>query len=135
MISNCRLFDIRSFEDNRGGLSFIEADIDLPFEIKRIYYLYNTSKNILRGVHAHKRLEQVLISFSGSFDVLLFDGVNSQTFTLNKPNIGLYVCPMIWRELTPLEENSVCTVLASRPYEEDDYIHNRANFLSIVNKS
>ena len=135
MISNCRLFDIRSFEDNRGGLSVIEAGIDLSFEIKRLYYLHHTLKNIVRGVHAHKKLEQVLISFSGSFDVLLSDGVNSKTFKLDKPNIGLYVCPMIWRELTPLEENSICTVLASRPYEEDDYIHNYDDFLSIAKKS
>ncbi len=135
MISDCRLFDIRSFEDSRGGLSVIEADIDLSFEIRRLYYLYCTSKNIVRGVHAHKKLEQVLISFGGSFDVLLSDGVNSKTFKLDKPNIGLYVCPMIWRELTPLEENSICTVLASRPYEEDDYIHNYDDFLSISKRS
>ncbi|MDA9079014.1 FdtA/QdtA family cupin domain-containing protein [Gammaproteobacteria bacterium] len=135
MISNCRLFDIQSFEDERGGLSFIEPGEDLKFNIARLYYLYRTSKNALRGVHAHKQLEQVLISLNGSFEVLLSDGIESQTFLLDRPNLGLYVCPMIWRELNPIEDNSICAVLASRPYEEDDYIHNYDDFLSIAKKS
>lgn len=135
MISNCRLFDIQSFEDERGGLSFIEPGEDLKFNIARLYYLYHTSKNALRGVHAHKQLEQVLISLNGSFEVLLSDGIESQTFLLDRPNLGLYVCPMIWRELNPIEDNSICAVLASRPYEEDDYIHNYDDFLSIKKKS
>ena len=132
MISNCRLFDIQSFEDERGGLSFIEPGEDLKFNIARLYYLYHTSKNALRGVHAHKQLEQVLISLNGSFEVLLSDGIESQTFLLDRPNLGLYVCPMIWRELNPIEDNSICAVLASRPYEEDDYIHNYKEYLSLV---
>lgn len=135
MISNCRLFDIRSFEDQRGGLSFVESGKDINFKIERLYYLYHTSKNILRGVHAHKKLEQVLISLNGSFEVLLSDGNKSQTYILDRPNLGLYVCPMIWRELNPLEDNSICVVLASREYEEDDYIHHFDEFLSIINAS
>jgi len=135
MISNCRLFDIPSFKDGRGGLSFLEPGENLKFNIARLYYLYHTSRNALRGVHAHKQLEQVLISMNGSFEVFVSDGIKSQTFLLDRPDLGLYICPMIWRELKPLKDNSICAVLASRPFEEEDYIHDYDEFLSLVKSS
>jgi len=129
MLSDCRLFEIRSFEDNRGGLSVIEQENDISFEIKRLYYLYDTSINLVRGVHAHKKLEQIIIAFSGIFEILLDDGKERKNFILDRPNLGLYVCPGIWREVYPIEDNGVCAILASRKYEEGDYIHDYNDFI------
>ena len=83
----------------------------------------------MRGVHAHKKLEQVIIAFAGKFKIILDDGQERKIFILDQPNLGLYVAPGIWREVYPLEENGVCAVLASRKYEEDDYIHDYDDFL------
>ena len=129
MISECNLFEIQSFEDERGGLSVLEKNNNVPFDIKRLYYLYNTKKNQIRGVHAHKRLEQIIIAFAGEFEILLDDGKTKKIYKLDRPNLGLYVSPGIWREVYPLEEGGVCAVLASRKYEEDDYIHDYKDFL------
>lgn len=132
MISDCRLFEIRSFEDERGGLSVIETGSDISFNVKRLYYLYDTTVNLVRGVHAHKKLEQVIIAFSGVFEILLDDGNQKKKFILDRPNLGLYVSPGIWREVYTLKENGVCAVLASRVFEEDDYIHNYNEFIEFT---
>ncbi len=129
MITECRLLEIDSYEDERGGLSVLEENVNVPFVLKRLYYLYHTKVNQVRGVHAHKKLEQVIIAFSGKFKIILDDGKEKKIFTLDQPNIGLYVSPGIWREVYPLEENGVCAVLASRKYEEEDYIHDYDDFL------
>ena len=129
MISECNLFEIQSFEDERGGLSVLERNNNVPFHIKRLYYLYYTKKNQIRGVHAHKRLEQIIIAFAGEFKILLDDGKTKKTYKLDRPNLGLYVSPGIWREVYPLVEGGVCAVLASRKYEEDDYIHDYEDFI------
>tara|TARA_B110000003_G_scaffold256930_1_gene274839 strand:+ start:25933 stop:26340 length:408 start_codon:yes stop_codon:yes gene_type:complete len=129
MISKCRLLEIESYDDERGGLSVLEEDGLVPFPIKRLYYLYHTKVNQVRGVHAHKKLEQVIIAFAGKFKIILDDGQERKIFILDQPNLGLYVAPGIWREVYPLEENGVCAVLASRKYEEDDYIHDYDDFL------
>ena len=129
MITECRLLDIDSYEDERGGLSVLEENVNVPFVLKRLYYLHHTKVNQVRGVHAHKKLEQVIIAFSGKFKIILDDGKEKKIFTLDQPNIGLYVSPGIWREVYPLEENGVCAVLASRKYEEEDYIHDYDDFL------
>ena len=128
MIRECRLLEIDSYEDERGGLSVLEENANVPFALKRLYYLYHTKVDKVRGVHAHKKLEQVIIAFSGKFKIILDDGNERKIFTLDQPNIGLYVAPVIWREVYPLEENGVCAVLASREYEEDDYIHDYDDF-------
>ena len=129
MISECKLFEIQSFKDERGGLSVLEKNNNVPFDIKRLYYLYYTKKNQIRGVHAHKKLEQIIIAFAGKFEILLDDGKTKKTFSIDRPNLGLYVSPGIWREVYPLEENGVCAVLASRKYEEEDYIHDYKDFI------
>ena len=129
MISECKLFEIQSFEDERGGLSVLEKNNNVPFDNKRLYYLYYTKKNQIRGVHAHKKLEQIIIAFAGKFEILLDDGKTKKTFSIDRPNLGLYVSPGIWREVYPLEENGVCAVLASRKYEEEDYIHDYKDFI------
>lgn len=134
MISKCSLFEIQSFKDSRGGLSILEESDNVPFKIKRLYYLYSTKVNKVRGVHAHKKLEQIIIAFAGQFEILLDDGKAKKLFTLDRPNLGLYVSPGIWREVYPLEENGVCAVLASRVYEEEDYIHDYKDFLEYCQK-
>ena len=134
MLSNCSLFEISSFVDERGSLSFIEQDLEIPFDIKRIYYLYDTKHKIVRGVHAHHKLEQIIIALTGKFEIKIDDGRDSKIIMLDKPNHGLYLSPMIWREVTPLEDGGVFLVLASRKYEETDYIHEYKEFLNYLDK-
>jgi dTDP-4-dehydrorhamnose 3,5-epimerase-like enzyme len=134
VLNNCYTFQIDSFEDDRGSLSVLEKDTNIPFDVMRLYYLYFTQDQTVRGAHAHKRLEQILVSFSGKFEVLLDDGVNQKKFLLDHPAKGLYVCPMIWREVTPIGNNGVCAVLASRKYEEEDYIHDYSEFIETFTK-
>jgi dTDP-4-dehydrorhamnose 3,5-epimerase-like enzyme len=135
MINNCYTFNLETFHDARGSLSVIENNPSLPFEIQRLYYLYKTHDQSVRGVHAHKKLQQIIIPFSGEFEILLDDGLDKKTYFLNDPAIGLYVCPMIWRELKPIGNGGVCAVLASRKYEEHDYIHSYSDFISMVSKA
>lgn len=127
-INDCRLIDIRRYSDTRGYLSVIEGNIDIPFEIKRVYYLYMVPE-VSRGAHAHKALKQLLIATSGSVHVALDDGRNQQTFVLDKPWKGLLVVPGMWRTLSNFSGGSVCMVLASEKYEPDDYIRDYQEFL------
>jgi len=115
--------------DGTGNLSVVEKDI-IPYEIKRIYYLYDVPSDATRGGHAHINLRQTLIALSGSFDVVLDDGNNRQVITLNKPNKGLLIPKGIWRELENFSSGSVCLVLASEVYDEADYIRDYPEFLS-----
>ena len=133
MLSDCNIFEIESFFDDRGGISFLQEGMGVPFSIERIYYLYDTKVEHIRGIHAHKKLEQIIFAISGKFKIKLDDGKSSKIIILDKPNIGLYVCPMIWREVTPLEDIGICVVLASRKYEEEDYIHDYKEYLSLIN--
>ena len=119
-------------ELNRGSLSVVEKDI-IPFDIKRVYYLYDIPSTSIRGGHAHKKLYQLLIPLSGSFDVILNDGKQKKTFTLNKPNKGLLIVPGIWRELENFSSGAVCLVLASEVYDEADYIRDYNSFLTEKN--
>jgi hypothetical protein len=116
--------------DPRGNLTFIEGGRHVPFEIQRVYYLYDVPGGGERGGHAHKALHQVIIAISGSFDVIICDGRERQCIHLNRSYSGLYVCPMIWRELTNFSSGSVCMVLASNRYNEDDYYRDYRAYLS-----
>lgn len=127
-VNDCRIIDIRKYSDNRGYLSVIEGGEDIPFEIKRIYYLYMVPE-AARGAHAHKQLQQLMVATSGSVHVTLDDGVNKKTFVLNKPWIGLHVVPGLWRYLDNFSGGTVCMVLASEHYAEEDYIRNYDEFL------
>lgn len=118
---NIEIIQIPKITEPRGNLSVIENQT-VPFEIKRVYYLYDVPSGSLRGGHAHKNLKQFLIALSGSFDVVLNDGKEVKTITLNKPNEGLLINPGIWRELNNFSSGSVCLVLASEVYNELDYI-------------
>ena len=134
-LGSCKLVDFPRIRDPRGNLTFIEAGRQAPFEIKRIYYLYDVPGGAERGGHAHRGLEQLIIAASGSFDVLLDDGCENKRFHLNRSYYGLHVTPMIWRELTNFSSGSVCLVLASAPYDEDDYLRNYATFLQMVRRA
>lgn len=127
-INDCQIIDIRKYTDNRGYLSVIEGGIDIPFEIKRIYYLYLVPE-AARGAHAHKLLQQMMIATSGSVHVTLDDGIEKKTFVLDRPWKGLYVAPGMWRDLDNFAGGTVCMVLASEHYSEEDYIRNYEEFL------
>ena len=128
-INLCRMLDLPKITDPRGNLTFIEARIHVPFDIKRVYYLYDVPGGAERGGHAHKNLHQFLIAMSGSFDVLLDDGGERKRSHLNRSYSGLYICPMIWRELDNFSSGSVCMVLASEHYDEADYMREYDPFL------
>lgn len=127
-----QILPIPKIEDPRGNLSVIENDI-VPFDIKRVYYLYDVPSGSERGGHAHKELQEFLVALSGSFDVVLKDGEDERIVTLNKPYEGLLINPGIWRELQNFSSGSVCLVVASDVYIEEDYIRNFAEFLKYSN--
>ncbi|TYA58293.1 sugar 3,4-ketoisomerase [Formosa maritima] len=129
-LESIKIIEIPKIEDKkgRGNLSVIEKD-SIPFAVKRVYYLYDVPSNAYRGGHAHKNLFQFLIALSGSFDVVLDDGIKKTTITLNKPNKGLLIPKGIWRELENFSSGSVCLVLASEEYDEEDYIRKYKQFL------
>jgi dTDP-4-dehydrorhamnose 3,5-epimerase-like enzyme len=129
VLSECRLIELPKVTDPRGNLTAVEAGIQIPFEIRRVYYLYDVPGGATRGGHAHKALEQLIIAMSGSFDVVLDDGRDQRRFHMNRSYYGLYVCPMTWRELDNFSSGSVCLVLASQKYIEDDYYRDHAEFL------
>jgi len=129
-LANCRIIDLPKISDPRGNLTFIEGDGHVPFDIKRVYYLYDVPGGAERGGHAHKDLHQLIVAMSGSFDVILDDGVEKKRIHLNRSYYGLYVCPMIWRELDNFSSGSVCMVLASNRYDEDDYFREYDEFMT-----
>ena len=130
-IEHCKIIELPKIHDPRGNLTFIESGEHIPFNIQRVYYLYDVPGGAERGGHAHKGLHQLIIAMSGSFDVLLDDGKEKRTFHLNRSYNGLYICPMIWRELDNFSSGSVCMVLASNRYDEDDYYRDYANFMRV----
>jgi dTDP-4-dehydrorhamnose 3,5-epimerase-like enzyme len=132
MIDHCKLIELPKFNDARGNLSFIEGGQHIPFDIKRVYYLYDVPGGSDRGSHAHKNLQQFIVAMSGSFDVVLDDGKEKKRFHLNRSYSGLYVCPMMWRDLDNFSSGSVCMVLASTYYDVDDYIRNYEEFLALT---
>lgn len=131
-MNKIEIIDIPKIEDRRGNLSVIEKDC-IPFDIKRVYYLYDVPSDAYRGGHAHKEQLELLIALSGSFNVVLDNGKNKQTITLNKPNKGLLIPTGVWRELEDFSAGSVCLVLASDEFLESDYIRDYNDFKSFKN--
>ena len=127
-LQNCKLISIPKIEDPRGNLSVIENNV-IPFEIKRVYYLYDVPSGAERGGHSHIEQHEFLIALSGSFDVILNDGTNEKTVTLNKPFQGLLITNGIWRELKNFSSGAVCLVIASGVFSEEDYIREFQDFL------
>jgi hypothetical protein len=131
-LNDCRIIELPKIQDPRGNLTFIENSCHIPFDIKRVYYLYDVPGGSDRGSHAHRNLHQFIIAMSGSFDVVLDDGRQKKRFQLNRSHYGLYVCPMMWRYLDNFSSGSVCLALVSEKYTEDDYIREYDTYLSAV---
>lgn len=129
---NIKIIDIPKIENSLGNIAVIENDV-IPFDIKRVYYLYDIPSSAMRGGHSHKKLKQFLIAISGSFDVVLKDGISSKKVTLNKPNKGLLIEKNTWRELENFSSGAVCLVLASEVFDEEDYIRDFDAFLNSKN--
>jgi dTDP-4-dehydrorhamnose 3,5-epimerase-like enzyme len=120
-VSGCRLIKLPVVRDARGNLTYIEGDRHVPFEIRRVYYLYDVPGGESRAGHAHRELEQLVIAASGSFDIVVDDGKNREKVTLNRSYVGLYIPNRVWREIENFSSGAVCLVLASRRFDESDY--------------
>jgi len=131
---NCRIIELPKISDPRGNLTFIEGVRHIPFDIRRVYYTYDVPGGTYRGGHAHKALQEFIIAMSGSFDVTLDDGNKKKKFHLNRSYQGLYVDPMMWRELDNFSSGSVCMVLASNIFEEADYYRDYNEYLAALKK-
>ena len=129
-----KLLNFKIHGDNRGGVIALEENKDIPFNIKRIYYIFDTKNNVIRGKHAHKSLEQVLICVHGECKILLDNGTERKTVTLDKPDKGLYISNAIWREMFDFTNGAVLLVLASKLYDESDYIRQYDEFLKFIHK-
>jgi hypothetical protein len=132
MINKCRVIELPRVYEPRGNLTFIESKRHIPFPIERVYYLYDVPGGAERGGHAHKDLHQLIIAMSGSFDIHLDDGYEKKTIHMNRSYNGLYICPMIWREIDNFSSGAVCMVLASDYYDEQDYYRLYDEFINTV---
>jgi len=132
-IENCSIINFPKIQDVRGNLTFIEARKLFPFNIERVFYLYDVPAGADRAGHAHNDFHEFLISVSGSFDVVLDDSFNKKTVHLNRPYQGLYIPPKIWREINNFSSGSVCLVLCSHHYDENDYLRDYQQFVNIKN--
>lgn len=128
-IGRCQVIDLPKIQDPRGNLTFIESGSQIPFDIQRVYYIYDVPGGSERAGHAHRELHQFMIAISGSFDAVLDDGKERKRIHLSRSHYGLYICPMIWRELDNFSSNSVCMVIASDKYKESDYFRDYAEFM------
>ena len=131
-IEACKFIEFPIVHDPRGNLTFVESNRQIPFDIKRVYYLYDVPGGAERGGHGHKNLHQVIIAMSGSFDVVLDDGSRHHRYHLNRSHYGLYVAPMMWREIDNFSSGSVCMVLASDFYDEADYFRDHHEFVKVA---
>ena len=131
-VDECRLIDLPRVTDDRGSLTVIEGGRHVPFEIKRVFYLYDVPGGAARGGHAHRALHQVLIAMSGSFTVTVDDGTQRKKFRLNRSYFGLYMPPLIWREIDDFSSGSVCLAVVSDFFDESDYFRDYDEFLTRV---
>ncbi|KXK40752.1 MAG: WxcM-like domain-containing protein [Saprospiraceae bacterium] len=132
-VYDCSILKLSKIHNRAGNITILEGMASLPFDIKRVYYLYDIPAGESRGGHAHKALYQLVVAASGSFDILLDDGINKKVVTLNRPDYGLLIVPGIWRELMEFSSGAICLVLASHLYDEDDYIRHYEDFKSYKN--
>jgi len=128
-LNKIQLVDVPKILDERGNLSFIEELNHIPFQIKRIYWIYDVPGGEVRGGHAYKTLHEFIVALSGSFDVVLDDGKTKKTYSLNRSYYGLYIPNMIWRSIENFSTNSLCMILASEKYDENDYVRDYEEFI------
>jgi len=133
-VSDCHIIELPKIHNRSGNITAINEIVDIPFKIKRVYYLYDVPGGEERGGHAHKNLYQLIVAASGSFDVVLNDGIEKKTIQLNRPYNGLIIVPGIWRELSNFSSGSICLVLASELYSSEDYIRDYALFKELKNE-
>ena len=131
-VADCKLLELPVVRNPQGNLTFVEAQRHVPFQIERVYYMYDVPGGATRGGHAHRALEQLIVAMSGSFEAVVDDGSERKNITLNRSYVGLYLPPMIWRELVNFSSGSVCMVLASAHYDEDDYYRDYEEFRAAV---
>ena len=131
-IAGVHFINFRSIHDPSGNLTPIEESQDVPFDIKRVFFLYDVPGGAARGGHAHRRLEEVVIAVSGSFDIVVEDGIARGRYSLNRSYYGLYLPPMVWMNLENFSSNAVALVLASLPFDEADYYRDRGDFLAVA---
>lgn len=131
-LNDCRLITLNKHHHENGNLTVVENCQEIPFDIKRIYYIYDVPGGIERGGHSHYECERVLVAVSGSFNVTITDGVDSITYTLNRSNMGLYIAPGIWLTLNNFSSGSVVLAIASQEYDPDDYVRDFNEFLSLT---
>lgn len=131
-LSKCKLIDLPKISDPRGNLTFVEENRHFPFDIKRVYYLYDVPGGAERGGHAHREMNQLIIAMSGSFDVVLDDGFERKRYHMNRSYYALYVAPMVWRELDNFSSGAVLLSLASNYYDESDYYRDYDHYLRDV---
>lgn len=127
-VYDCHIIKLSKIHNRSGNITVVEGNKNIPFEVRRIYYLYDIPSGEDRGGHAHKELQQLIVAASGSFNIVLDDGINKKVVTLNRPDYGLLVVPGIWRELVEFSSGSICMVLASHKYHESDYIREYNDF-------
>jgi hypothetical protein len=127
-VYDCHIAVLDKIHNNAGNITVIESEHNIPFPIRRVYYLYDVPGGESRGGHAHKQLYQLIVAASGSFDVLLDDGINKKIVKLNRPNYGLLVVPGLWRELFEFSSGAICMVLTSHKYDETDYLREYEDF-------
>lgn len=127
-VYDCNILVLDKIQNQAGNITVLESNHNLPFSIRRVYYLYDVPGGESRGGHAHRKLYQLIVAASGSFDVLLDDGYNKKIVKLNRPNYGLLVVPGLWRELFEFSSGAICLVLTSHKYDENDYIRNYLEF-------
>lgn len=128
-LEDCRIIELPKIHDPHGSLTFVENSSQIPFEMQRVYYVYDVPGGAERGGHAHKDLHQFIVAMSGSFDITLDDGKNKRKFHLARSYYGLYICPMIWREIDNFSSGSVLMCLASNKYSEEDYYREYDDFM------
>lgn len=134
-ISDCYIIDLPKIHDPRGNLTFLEGSRHIPFDIRRVYYLYDVPGGATRAGHAHKSLQQVLIAIAGSFDVLLDDGKEKKRIQMNRSYYGLYIHPLTWRVLDNFSSGAVCLSIVSEFFDEKDYFRNYEDYLSAIGES
>jgi hypothetical protein len=133
-VFDCNIIHFPRIQDRAGNITPVQNGIEVPFDVRRIYYLYDIPGGEDRGAHAHKKLQQLIIAASGSFDITIDDGRNKKTVQLNRPYFGLHIRPGMWRSISNFSSGAICLVLASELYDRLDYLRTYDEFLNYINE-